>query len=124
MNSLTRAAKAISDETRLRILNLVQEQECCVCEVMQALDISQTRASRNLKILFDAGFLNMRNDGLFTLYSIKHDNGHFYTDLVTAVRKGMENNSTAMKDIDRLRKAARIGPGCVNDGKETTCPTC
>ena len=90
MNSLTRAAKAISDETRLRILNLVQEQECCVCEVMQALDISQTRASRNLKILFDAGFLNMRNDGLFTLYSIKHDNGHFYTDLVTAVRKGME----------------------------------
>ncbi len=43
--------KALSDETRLRISSLLLERECCVCEVMQALDISQTRASRNLRHL-------------------------------------------------------------------------
>ena len=123
MKDLTRAAKAISDETRLRILNLILDHECCVCEVMQALDISQTRASRNLKILFDAGYLNMRNDGLFTLYSIKSDNGRFYTDLVKAVSKGMENNGVALTDLERLHRAARIGPGCVNKEKKS-CPTC
>jgi ArsR family transcriptional regulator len=123
MNDFTRAAKAISDETRLRILNLVLEHECCVCEVMQALDISQTRASRNLKILFDAGYLNMRNDGLFTLYSVKSDNGRFFTDLVEAVRKGMENSGVGLKDLERLNKAARIGPGCVNKEKKS-CPMC
>jgi len=56
MGQLTRAAQALSDETRLRILNVLMVHECCVCEVMQALGISQTRASRNLKILDDAGF--------------------------------------------------------------------
>jgi len=70
MRDLVKAIKALSDETRLRILNLLLEQECCVCEVMQALDISQTRASRNLSALYNAGFLRLRKEGLWSLYSI------------------------------------------------------
>ncbi len=70
MRDLVKAMKALSDETRLRILNLLLVRECCVCEVMQALDISQTRASRNLSALYDAGFLKLRKDGLWSLYSI------------------------------------------------------
>ena len=69
MRDLVRAAKALSDETRLRILNLLLERECCVCEVMQVLEISQTRASRNLNILLDAGFLKMRKEGLWAYFS-------------------------------------------------------
>jgi ArsR family transcriptional regulator, arsenate/arsenite/antimonite-responsive transcriptional repressor len=122
MNDLTRAAKAISDETRLRILYLILEQECCVCEVMQGLDISQTRASRNLKILFDAGFLNMRNDGLFTLYSIKNGHNGYLSDFVEGIRKGLKNNRATQKDLERLHKARRVGPGCVK--KEAKCHTC
>ena len=122
MKNLTRAAQAISDETRLRILNLVMEHECCVCEVMQALDISQTRASRNLKILYDAGFLNQRNDGLFTLYSLNGTNGHFYADLIEAARKGLAGSRVAQADLARLHEAKRVGPGCV--GKEVKCSTC
>jgi ArsR family transcriptional regulator len=122
MNDLTRAAKAISDETRLRILNLILEHECCVCEVMQGLDISQTRASRNLKILFDAGYLNMRNDGLFTLYSIKNGHNGYLTDFLEGIRKGLQQNRLACKDLERLRKSLRVGPGCVK--KENKCPVC
>ena len=70
MRELVKAFKALSDETRLRILNLLLERECCVCEVMQALNISQTRASRNLNALYDAGFLKLRKEGLWSLYSI------------------------------------------------------
>jgi len=58
MYTLVKAIKALSDETRIRILNLLAERECCVCEVMQAMEISQTRASRNLGMLYDAGFLS------------------------------------------------------------------
>ncbi len=57
MQDLIKVMKALSDETRLRILKVLLEKECCVCEVMQALDISQSRTSRNLGILQDAGFL-------------------------------------------------------------------
>lgn len=115
MEKLTRAAQALSDETRLRILNILIVQECCVCEVMQALEISQTRASRNLKILDDAGFLNMRTDGLYTVYSLRDtgDNG-FYAELLAAVKKEMQANATAKKDVLRLKQSKRVGPGCVS----------
>jgi len=67
MKETIKAFKALSDETRLRILNVLLQRECCVCEVMQALDISQTRASRNLAALRDAGFLKLRKEGLWSL---------------------------------------------------------
>ncbi len=65
MQDLLKAMKALSDETRLRILKILLERECCVCEIMQALDISQSRASRNLGILEDVGFLKARRDGVW-----------------------------------------------------------
>lgn len=110
MKELVRAAQALSDETRVRIINLIMKRECCVCEVMQSLDISQTRASRNLKVLFDAGFLNMRNDGLFTLYSINHENDkNFRIHLLQAVINDLHKNPIAHKDLQQLEKAKRIG---------------
>jgi ArsR family transcriptional regulator len=114
MRDLVKAMKALSDETRLRILNLLLERECCVCEVMQALDISQTRASRNLSALYDAGFLKLRKDGLWSLYSIDNEEmkPHF-ADLIEAVRKGLEGNEVMASDRKRLKKAKRVGPGCV-----------
>jgi len=114
MRDLVKAFKALSDETRLRILNLLLERECCVCEVMQALDISQTRASRNLNFLYDAGFLKLRKDGLWSLYSIDKDGVKpYYIDLVEAVKKGLEGNKLVAQDTKRLKAAKRVGPGCV-----------
>ena len=114
MRELVKAFKALSDETRLRILNLLLEKECCVCEVMQALDISQTRASRNLSALYDAGFLRLRKDGLWSLYSVDREGMKEHFDpLVEAVRKGLEGNDIVARDRERLRRAERVGPGCV-----------
>lgn len=114
MRELVKAFKALSDETRLRMLNLLLERECCVCEVMQALDISQTRASRNLSVLYEAGFLRLRKDGLWSLYSVDREGmEEHFSELVGAVRKGLEGNEVAAVDRERLRKAKRVGPGCV-----------
>jgi ArsR family transcriptional regulator, arsenate/arsenite/antimonite-responsive transcriptional repressor len=114
MRDIVKAMKALSDETRLRILNLLLVRECCVCEVMQALDISQTRASRNLSALYDAGFLKLRKYGLWSLYSIDEEGMKpYYAHLVEAVRKGLEGNDVVTQDKARLKKARRVGPGCV-----------
>ena len=114
MRAIVKAMKALSDETRLRILNLLLERECCVCEVMQALNISQTRASRNLSALYDAGFLKLRKDGLWSLYSIDREGMKpYYAHLVEAVKKALEGNDVVTQDRARLKKAKRIGPGCV-----------
>ncbi|MBL7166580.1 MAG: winged helix-turn-helix transcriptional regulator [Dehalococcoidales bacterium] len=114
MQKLLKAVKALSDETRLRILNILLERECCVCEVMQALDISQTRASRNLKLLYDAGFLTMRKEGVWVLYSIDREaTKEDFLGLVTAVGELLAGNEIAVLDRKRLAEAERVGPGCV-----------
>ena len=114
MRDLIKATKALSDETRLRIVNLLLERECCVCEVMQALDITQTRASRNLSALHDAGFLTLRKEGTWALYSINTDDTEgYHSALLEAVRKALKGNKLLQDDRKRLRKAKRVGPGCV-----------
>ena len=113
MREHVKAFKALSDETRLRMMNLLLERECCVCEVMQALDISQTRASRNLTALYDAGFLSLRKDGLWSFYSLDRDRMQGYmSDLVDAVRGALAGNEQAARDLERLSRAERVGPRC------------
>ena len=112
MQDLVKAIKALSDETRLRILNILLEKECCVCEVMQALDISQSRASRNLGIIRDAGFLKTRRDGTWILYSIDWDaTNHYAVSLAKLVRDSAISSEALAKDRERLKKAERVGPG-------------
>ncbi len=120
MRYLVKAFKALSDDTRLRILKLLMERECCVCEVMQALDISQTRASRNLSALYDAGFLKLKKDGLWSLYSIDREGmEEYYSDLVDAVRKALEGNKVVDRDRERLGGAERLGPAGVRQMRKT-----
>jgi ArsR family transcriptional regulator len=101
----------MSDETRLRVLNLVLERECCVCEVMQALEITQSKASRHLSALYDAGFLKFRKEGLWSLYSINEDMDDYLLDIVSAVKKSLYGNPVASKDREQLRKAKRPDNG-------------
>jgi len=113
MRYLVKAFKALSDETRLRILNILLERECCVCEVMQALDISQSRASRHLGALYDAGFLRFRKDGLWSLYSIDREGTRqYFPELVAAVGRALEENPLVAQDRERLKRAKRVGTGC------------
>ena len=111
MRDVVKAMKALSDETRLRVLILLLERECCVCEVMRALDISQSSASRTLTALYDAGFLKLRKDGVWSFYSVDKDRAQkYYSQLVDTVREALEDNKILEADRERLRKAKRVGP--------------
>ncbi len=117
MQDFIKATAALSDITRLRMMNILLIRECCVCEVMQALEISQTRASRNLSILYDAGFLSQRKEGLWTVYSIDREgigkrNKKYLGYIIKAVSSALENNKTAEEDIARLERSKRISPTC------------
>ncbi len=76
--------KSLSDETRLRILALLRQNELSVNEVVLLLGMGQSRISRHLKILTDAGLLSFRKDGLWVFYSPVHQglwreiSGHVY----------------------------------------------
>jgi ArsR family transcriptional regulator, arsenate/arsenite/antimonite-responsive transcriptional repressor len=115
VRNLVKAMKALSDETRLRMINLLIQRECCVCEVMQVLGISQTRASRNLNVLYDAGFLKLRREGLWAYYSIdKTDLDEHLSLMLNAVGQGLSGNKVAKMDRKHLKEAQRLGPQCLN----------
>jgi ArsR family transcriptional regulator len=114
MRDFAKLFKALSDETRIRILKVLLERECCVCEVMQALDISQSRASRNLGLLEDAGFIKSRRDGLWIVYSIDEQRMNNYAaPLIALLRGSLVNEETILQDRERLSHAVRVGPRAI-----------
>jgi len=66
----SRFFKALADETRLRILKLLEVREMCVCEVMVALDLTQPTASHHLGLLENAGFVKGRKEGKWVFYRV------------------------------------------------------
>lgn len=66
---LLRALKALADETRLRLCLVLQHYELSVNELVSLLEMGQSRVSRHLKILAEAGLAQARRDGLWVFYS-------------------------------------------------------
>ena len=64
---------ALSDETRLRILERLRNGERCVCELTDALDAAQSRLSFHLKTLKDAGLVTDRREGRWMYYAIDRE---------------------------------------------------
>jgi ArsR family transcriptional regulator len=113
MRNFIRVIKALSDEIRVRILNLIIERECCVCEVIEALDISQTRASRNLGMLYDAGFLKHRREGLWAHYSLDTEGmTQYHLELIKSVKTALKGNQTTDQDLKRLKQLETKTASC------------
>jgi ArsR family transcriptional regulator len=62
--------KALADQTRLRILSLLQAREMCVCELMIALDLTQPTTSHHLRILENVALVKNRKRGKWVFYSL------------------------------------------------------
>jgi ArsR family transcriptional regulator, arsenate/arsenite/antimonite-responsive transcriptional repressor len=74
MKETARFFKALSDESRLKMLWLLfNYRELCVCDVMAVLDITQSKASRHLAALRHTGIASDRKDGLWSYYSLRTD---------------------------------------------------
>lgn len=120
MRDVTKIFKALADESRLRVLGLLMERACCVCEVMQATGYSQSKASRILTGLHDAGFLALRKEGLWSLYSIDRDGMKPYlAQALEAVETALRSDPQLAADREKLRAAERVGPSCVTGGCRT-----
>ncbi|HEV2180501.1 MAG TPA: metalloregulator ArsR/SmtB family transcription factor [Gemmatimonadaceae bacterium] len=69
----TKLFHALSDETRVSIVEMLQDGERCVCELQDALDAAQSRLSFHLKVLKDAGLVIDRKDGRWVYYALNSD---------------------------------------------------
>jgi ArsR family transcriptional regulator len=77
---------ALSDETRLRLLDSLREGEQCVCDLTGALDAAQSRLSFHLKTLKDAGLVTDRRQGRWVYYALNPEAFEALTQVVADMR--------------------------------------
>jgi len=90
---------ALSDPTRLELLNYLSSGEHCICEILPAFQRSQSTISKHLNILHEAGILERKVDGKRTLYSVKDPR---VFDLIRIV------DAIALRQIAQLAEAGKI----------------
>lgn len=89
-SSLKKAAElfhALSDETRLALLERLKGGEQCVCELTDAMKTGQSRLSFHLKVLKDAGLVEDRREGRWMYYSLSSQAIEELQDLVDSLKK-------------------------------------
>jgi ArsR family transcriptional regulator len=91
---------ALSDETRLAVLEMLQQGERCVCELQDGLDAAQSRLSFHLRVLKDAGLVIDRRDGRWVHYSLNADTFTEVEDVVGELKPS------------RRKLVVRGGGGC------------
>ncbi|MGB7622209.1 MAG: metalloregulator ArsR/SmtB family transcription factor [Terriglobia bacterium] len=109
MKETIKTFKALSDETRLRILHLLLEAgEICVCDMETVLGCPQARISRHLAILRNAGFIDDRREALWVLYSLAKPLRAPQNAALKAVKEVVSLDAFA-QDKKRLREAIDHG---------------
>ena len=73
MNTQIILFHALADPARLRIVEAMKSGECAVCDIVERMDIHQSGVSRHLRILTEAGIVQMRPDGQKRLYSLRKE---------------------------------------------------
>lgn len=99
MQDLLNIFKALSEETRLRILKLLENGELCVCDIVAALEMVQPKVSFHLNVLKESGFLKDRKQGRWTHYRLD-DSDFFRRFLLMSVLERISKEAAA---ADRKR---------------------
>ena len=102
MNKLLPVFKALSDETRLRILSLMKDGEICVCDIAETLGMTQPNISFHLGMLKEAGLIIDRKNGRWVHYSLNYSD-MFTRFLLLGIFEHMDDRSS-VKRIKRSRK--------------------
>jgi ArsR family transcriptional regulator len=117
MRSSAELFRALADETRLRILNLLVRGELCVCDIMSVLDIGQSKASRHLACLRNIGLVDDRRNGVWMYYSLARPGGVTHRRVLEWLAEAASELPEAAADLKALRARQRRAAQC------GTCPT-
>lgn len=96
--------KALSDETRLRIMKLLLKRELCVCEIETALNLPQSKVSRHLTVLRSVGLVNDRREGQWIFYSFFKPENDFEKSIAQIIKNSFSGSLLVKKDKRRLEK--------------------
>jgi len=108
MEIFIKSVAALNDETRVLILRFFDEHgDLCVCDLQASLGMIQSRLSRHLKILKEAGFLRVDRRGTWAFYSIRSPLDRFRTEALEEIRH-VEITLPALKKLSEESTSCSI----------------
>jgi ArsR family transcriptional regulator, arsenate/arsenite/antimonite-responsive transcriptional repressor len=96
--------KALADRTRLRVINLIGDDEVCVCFFVEALKTNQPKISRHLAYLRRAGLVSPRREGKWMHYRLVEPPDLHAANIFHEVRELLMNNPEMQRDKERFAK--------------------
>ncbi|MCK9473757.1 metalloregulator ArsR/SmtB family transcription factor [Sulfurimonas sp.] len=103
MDIFLKSVSALNDETRVLILRFLDEHgQICVCDLQNSLNMIQSRLSRHLKILKEAGFLRVQRQGTWAYYSIRSPLDRFRAEALSEIKH-------LDIEIPKLKKSSQAG---------------
>ena len=104
MKELTSTFQSMGEEIRVRILALLlAEKELCVCDIMAALQLPQSTASRHLSHLKNSGWIADRKEAVWVHYSLAKQLPPLQQSLLPILRHFLHDNIVVNEDLKRLR---------------------
>jgi len=112
MSDAVQLFKALADETRLRILNLLCRRELCVCQIVEVLGVGQSKASRHLATLRHAGLVTDRREGLWMYYSLSDPSVELQRQVIDWMRQAEDEVPMGAADLEALANLGECGDLC------------
>jgi ArsR family transcriptional regulator, arsenate/arsenite/antimonite-responsive transcriptional repressor len=104
--------KALSDESRLRILNLLMKSKLCVCEIEEVLRMSQTNVSRHLNKLKNAQIVVSKKEAQWAYHFINEDFIKDHKKLYEHLKKRSHINAQLLEDAKKMDVLKKQGGSC------------
>jgi len=109
LKKTTKVFKALSDETRVRILKMLEARPLCVCEIQFVLKGSQPNVSHHLKTLSEAGLVDSERDGLWIAYRIADKpETPLHAAALSLLRRSLKTDDRVKKDRAIVKSVNRI----------------
>lgn len=123
MKSLMRVLKALADPNRMRIMKMLQQKQMCVCEITEALGITQPSVSRHMRLLEQADLVEARKEGQWTNYLWKPLPGDPYARcLLEQLPSWLENDKEIRSLLVRAAALDRVTICCAKKPVRVTAP--
>ena len=105
IEQLESAFKALADQTRLRILALLGNNEVCVCHIHSSLGLPQPTVSRHLAYLRRAGLVDVRRDGVWMHYQVSRSLTPVVQKVVNAAVEALSTVPTTAHDLKQFQRS-------------------
>lgn len=111
MDKITNLFKILSDETRLRMVLLMYQEQLCVCEISGVLEAPQPRVSKNLSKLRDLNLVDDERKERYVFYTLRKDN-KILNKILDDILNNIEEYPQIVADRDKLKDKDKFSSIC------------